>query len=641
MIDRISDFLSGIKMTAVAGMFLVASLIVLLTGTDVPLDPAWMTVMISGFPLLYLAVTELIFQKRISSALLVSIATIACILIDELFAAGEIVFIMAIGEILEDMTVARARKGLSDLISLTPQKGRRIRETDNGIAEEIVSSEEIRRNDILRVLPGETIPVDGVIVDGSTSLDQSVMTGESVPVDKTVGDCVFCGTTNCFGSVDIMATRVGEDSSLQKMIRMVKESEDKKAPTQRTVDKWATWLVPSALLIAVFTYLITQDFVRAVTVLVVFCPCALVLATPTSIMAAIGQATKHGILIKSGEALEKMGKVDCIAFDKTGTLTFGDLEVCDIITFSDIDGRDLILIASSAESHSEHPLGKTILLYARENSIETEDVSDFRMIPGKGVSATLNGERILCGNVVHMQENGIAMGSEVESALIRIQEQGKVSVLVSRNTECCGIVALCDTVRPAAEKTIEELARTGTETVLLTGDNERTAGYLAKQIGIGNVRAGLLPDQKVSNIVELQKNGRTVCMIGDGINDAPALKTADVGIAMGSIGSDITIEAADIAFLNDRIENLPYLKRLSNATLTTIKACIAMSIIINIVAIVLSVFGYLNPITGALVHNIGSVFVVTCAALLYDRKFDCPDRLDVNEPEAEPLLYTA
>ncbi|MFA6803985.1 MAG: cation-translocating P-type ATPase [Candidatus Methanomethylophilaceae archaeon] len=640
MIDRISDFLSGIKMTAVAGMFLIASLVVLLTGIDVPLDPAWATVVISGSPLLYLAVTELIFQKRISSALLVSIATIACILIDELFAAGEIVFIMAIGEILEDMTVARARKGLSNLISLTPQKGRRIRETENGIAEEIVSSEEIHRNDILRVLPGETIPVDGVIVDGSTSLDQSIMTGESVPVDKTIGDCVFCGTTNCFGSVDIMATQIGEDSSLQKMIRMVKESEDKKAPTQRTVDKWATWLVPLALLIAVFTYLITKDFVRAVTVLVVFCPCALVLATPTSIMAAIGQATKHGILIKSGEALEKMGKVDCIAFDKTGTLTFGDLEVCDIITFSRISERDLISMASSAESHSEHPLGKTILRYARENSIETEDVSDFQMIPGKGISATLNGERILCGNAVYMHEKEIVMDSEIESALIRIQEQGKVSILVSRNTECCGIVALCDTTRPTAEKTIEELTRAGIETVLLTGDNERTAGYLAKQIGIENVRAGLLPDQKVSNVMELQKNGKTVCMIGDGINDAPALKMADVGIAMGSIGSDITIEAADIAFLNDRIENVPYLKRLSNATLTTIKGCIFISVIINIVAIILSVLGYLNPITGALVHNIGSVSVVTCAAMLYDRKFDRPNRL-VDEPDAEPLLYTA
>ena len=635
MIDKISDFLSGIKMTAVAGIFLTASLIVLLTGTDLPVDPAWATIVISGSPLLYFAITELVFQKRISSALLISIATIACILIDELFAAGEIVFIMAIGEILEDMTVARARKGLNDLISLTPQQGRRIRETEHGISEEVVSFECIRKNDILRVLPGETIPVDGVIVNGSTSLNQSIITGESVPVDKTIGDSVFCGTMNCFGSVDIVATQVGEDSSLQKMIDMVKESENKKAPTQRTVDKWATWLVPSALLIAISTYLITQDFVRAVTVLVVFCPCALVLATPTSIMAAIGQATKHGILIKSGEALEKMGRVNCIAFDKTGTLTFGDLEVCNIVTFLEMNENELVSIASSAESRSEHPLGKTILRYAKENSIDTKDVSDFQMTSGRGVSAILNDERILCGNITYMQENGVFLNSDIESTLTQMQEQGKISILVSKEEECCGIIALCDNVRPAAKNMIEELTRVDTETVLLTGDNRYTAIYFAKQVGIKNVKAELLPDQKVSNITELQANGRTVCMIGDGINDAPALKVADVGIAMGAIGSDITIEAADIALLNDRIENIPYLKRLSNATLTTIKSCIAISIGINLIAIALSVFGYLNPITGALVHNIGSVLVVTCAALLYDRKFDFPKDIGTDRPDTE------
>ena len=622
MIDRINDFLSEIKMTSISGIFLIASLIVLLTGTNVPVDPALVTIIISGFPLLYLAVTELVFQKRISSALLISIATIACILIDELFAAGEIVFIMAIGEILEDMTVARARKGLSDLISLTPQKGRRIKQTENGIVEEIVAFKDVCKDDILRVLPGETVPVDGIIVNGNTSLDQSIMTGESVPVDKTIGDPVFCGTMNCFGSVDIMATQIGEDSSLQKMINMVRESENKKAPTQRTADKWTTWLVPIALLIAICTYLITRDFVRAVTVLVVFCPCALVLATPTSIMAAIGQATKHGIIIKSGEALEKMGKVDCIAFDKTGTLTFGDLEVCDVFIFSKMNKKELISIASSVESRSEHPLGKTVVRYAKENSIKTECISDFQMIPGRGVSATLNGEHVLCGNITYMKENKIILNSKIETTLTHIQDQGKASILVSKNTECCGIIALCDIIKPAAKNMIKELTRIDTEAVLLTGDNERAAKYFAEQIGIKNIKSELLPNQKVSSITELQALGKTVCMIGDGINDAPALKVADVGIAMGNMGSDITIEAADIALLNDRIENIPYLKRLSNATLTTIKSCIAMSIGINLIAIALSVFGYLNPITGALIHNIGSVFVVMCAALLYDRKFD-------------------
>ena len=330
MFKKINDFLAGWPMTLVGGIFLAASFILPRIGVPAGENLAWVCVIICGIPLLYPAIWRLIFNKgisRISSALLISMAMIAAVLIGDLFAAGEVAFIMEIGALLEDMTTERAKKGLKNLIALAPAAGRVIR---NG--EEInVPVEEIVKDDIVRILPGETIPVDGVIISGETSIDQSVMTGESLPVDKSEGDSVFSGTINRFGTIDFKASKVGEDSSLQKLIRMVEDAEKNQAPTQRIADKWASWLVPVALLIAVFAYLITGNIVRGVTVMVVFCPCALVLATPTAIMAAIGQATKHGIIIKSGEALEKMGNVDIIAFDKTGTLTFGKLEVTDVI----------------------------------------------------------------------------------------------------------------------------------------------------------------------------------------------------------------------------------------------------------------------------------------------------------------------
>ena len=412
MLKKLSDFLAGIPMTVTGGVLLAVSLVMMLSGIEFPVDPAWITVLICGVPLVYLALTRLLWQKWISSALLITIAMIAAISIGELFAAGEVAFIMAIGAILEDLTVARAKKGIGKLISLVPQTGRRIRTVAGKEKLQEVRADEIRVGDLLRVLPGEAIPVDGEIFAGNTSVDQSVMTGESLPVDKKTGDTVFCGTINRFGAIDIRAMQVGKDPSLQKMIDLVKEAENKQAPTQRIVDRWATRLVPIALLIAVATYLITWDVNRAVTVLVVFCPCALVLATPTSIMAAIGQATKKGVLIKSGEALEKMGKVDCVAFDKTGTLTFGRLEVCDMIPASEeISENELLKLAASVETRSEHPLGKAIISFAAERHITLAEPENFIMSPGKGVSAQISGKNVFCGSSAYLRENGAAICS--------------------------------------------------------------------------------------------------------------------------------------------------------------------------------------------------------------------------------------
>lgn len=630
MLKKINDILAGVPATIVAGIFLLLDLVPHLIeefgGTAVhlnflPFDPAWVTVLISGIPMLYLAVWRVIHNpgiSKISSALLISIAMIAAIAIGDLFAAGEVAWIMAIGAILEEKTTERAKKGLKKLISLAPTQGRRI---VNG-KEEMIPAEKINEGDILRILPGETIPVDGIIISGETSVDQSIMTGESLPVDKIVEDSVFCGTINRFGSIDIRATKVGEDSSLQKLIRMVQEAEDKKAPMARIADVSASWLVPVALLIAVITGVVTKDIVRAVTVLVVFCPCALVLVTPTAIMAAIGQATKHGVIIKSGEALEKMGKVNTIAFDKTGTLTYGHLEVSDVISFDDaIDENTLLSMVASAEAKSEHPLGKAIVACAKTRNVPVLESDVFKMAAGKGIYAEIEDRKLFCGNEAYLDENGVVLSEEIKQTIEALRTQGKASILAAEGTKCIGVLAMSDVLRPEAKGMVNRLHRMNTDIVLLTGDNQKTADYFARQVGIKQVRAQLLPEEKVSNITAIQNEGKAVCMIGDGVNDAPALKTANVGVAMGGLGSDIAVEAADVVLMSDDISKLPYLKRLSNATVKTIKFSIGLSMCINLLAVILSVKGVLNPTTGALVHNAGSCFVVLIAALLYDRKF--------------------
>ena len=607
-------------MAAVSGVCLALSLCALWMNLDLPVDPAWVSVVISGLPLLYLAVWRIIYNpgiSKISSALLITIAMFAALAIGDLFAAGEVAFIMAVGAILEDMTTKRARKGLRQLISLAPVQGRRIRDG----REEMIRAEEIRPGDILRVLPGETIPADGRVVSGETSVDQSVMTGESLPVDKGVGDEVFCGTLNCFGAIDLEVVREGEDSSLRQMIRLVQEAENRQAPMQRIADRCASWLVPAALLIALGAYIAAGNIVTAVTVLVVFCPCALVLATPTAIMAAIGQAAKHGVIIKSGEALENMGKVDVIAFDKTGTLTCGRLAVSDILPLdSSISEEKLLEMAASAELKSEHPLAKAIISFAEEREMILTEPEVFRMMAGRGVYAELSGKKVLCGSERFLEEQGVAADRETRNFLERLRVQGKASLLVAEEGRCIGIIALSDVLRPEAEEMIRQLHDMRVRTVLLTGDNRKTAAYFAEQAGITEARAELLPEEKVKSIRELQREHH-VCMIGDGVNDAPALKTADVSAAMGSMGSDIAVDAADIALMGDDLSRIPYLKRLSDATVKTIKASIGMSMTINFAAIILSVLGMLNPTTGALVHNAGSCFVVLFAALLYDRKF--------------------
>ena len=630
MVHRIHDILSGLYMTILAGLFLlldgIPHLIETFGGQSpfqniFPFESSWVTVIICGFPLVYLSIRRIVYNKgisKISSALLISMAMFAAVAIGDIFAAGEVAFIMALGALLEEATTERAKKGLKKLISLAPVKGRKIQDNK----EKMISVESIQSGDYLRILPGETIPVDGRIINGETTVDQSIMTGESIPVDKTIDDDVFGGTINCFGAIDIIATKVGEDSSIQKMIQLIRNAEQKQAPIQRITDTVASRLVPIALMIACIGYLVTGNIIVGVTVLVVFCPCALVLATPTAVMAAIGQATKHGVIIKSGEILETMGKVDTMAFDKTGTLTRGQLSVQSILAVdTDYSEIDILQLAASVEAKSEHPIGKAVVSHAIEQDLEILDTTSFTMFVGKGIIAVIKGRELYCGNERFLEEYNIIVSESIQKVINVYRSEGKVSVIIADREHIIGIITLSDTMRNDAINMISDISSLDMTTVLLTGDSKAAATYIGKKSGVSEIHAALLPGEKVSIIEALQGKHHKVCMVGDGINDAPAMKTADVSIAMGTIGSDIAIETADIALMSDDLSKIPYIKRLSDATIKTIKFSIALSMVINCIAIILSLLEVLTPTTGALVHNVGSCLVVLIAARLYDRKF--------------------
>ena len=579
-----------------------------------PVDAAWVAILLCGIPIVKEAIEGLVTRFDIKADVLVSLALIASVIIGETFAAGEVAFIMQLGALLEELTVAKARAGIEKLVRLTPRTARRILEGK----EKIIPAEQVKVGDLLRVLPGETIPVDGKIVSGNTSVNQSVMTGESLPVDKKPGDEVSSGTVNQFGSFDMEASRVGEDSSIQRMIRLVQSADAGKAKIVSLADRWATWIVVIALSAAGLTWIFTQEIIRAVTILVVFCPCALVLATPTAIMAAIGNATKHGFLVREGDALERLASVQKVTFDKTGTLTYGTPRVVGVQScHSEFSQKEVYRYTATAETRSEHPLGKAIVACWQESQPEKLPIPErFEMLPGRGVCAETEGKNVLAGNREMLSEFQIVVPKEALEAAESWREDGCTVIYTAIGGVFAGFLALSDTVRKDAGETITELKEIGVSPVLLTGDHKSAAQHIAHQLGISEFYAECLPEDKLKQIDSFQSANQNVCMMGDGINDAPALKKAFVGIAMGSVGSDIAVEAADIALVNDEIRELPHLIRLSKRMMSTIKLNLTFSMTLNFIAIFLAITGILNPVVGALVHNAGSVLVILNSSLL-------------------------
>ena len=595
---------------AVSGIALLISIFDLL---PLPFDAAWIAIIFCGIPIVLEAVIGLVTAFDIKADVLVSIALIASVLIGEDFAAGEVAFIMQLGGLLEELTVARARAGIEKLVHLTPRTARIIAGTE----ERIVPAEQVRVGELLRVLPGETVPVDGVIVSGQTSINQAVMTGESLPVDKGAGDEVSSGTVNQFGAFDMKAVKVGEDSSIQRMIRLVQSADAGKAKIVGLADRWATWIVVIALTAAVITWFATGQLLRSVTILVVFCPCALVLATPTAIMAAIGNATRHGFLVREGDALERLASVSRVTFDKTGTLTYGTPEVTEAESFlPELSKEELYAYAAGAELRSEHPLGKAVIRFYRKSGREIPEAEQFEMLPGRGVSAVISGKRILAGNLELLKEKAVFLKDQKKKQAEECTKRGCTIMYLAVDGQAAGFIALSDTLRPEAPDMIKELKAAGVTPVLLTGDHGNAAGETAARLSIEEVHADCRPEDKLNYIDQCQKEKKNVCMIGDGINDAPALKKAWVGIAMGGTGSDIAVDAADIALVNDEIRELPHLVRLSKRMMRTIRYNLTFSMTLNFIAIILAITGVLNPVVGALVHNAGSVFVILNSAFL-------------------------
>ncbi|MEE8715503.1 MAG: cation-translocating P-type ATPase [Coriobacteriales bacterium] len=598
----------------------------LLPAGALPFDAAWVAIVLCGVPILCEALIGLVTRFDIKADVLVSMALVASVAIGEYFAAGEVALIMQLGGLLETLTVARARAGIERLVAMTPRVARVV---DADGTQREVAAEEVLLDQTVRVLPGEAIPVDGVVVSGHTSVDESVVTGEPMPADKAPGDEVCSGTVNQFGSIDVRATRVGEDGSIQRMARLVASADAGKAKIVRLADRWATWVVVGALAAAGLAYALTGEVLRSVTVLVVFCPCSLVLATPTAIMAAIGNATRHGFMVKEGDALERLASVRSAVFDKTGTLTRGEPRVARVVA---LDGpgtaclgeRELLGLAAGAELRSEHPLAGSVVACARARGVRAVEPSAFTMLPGLGVRATCGGHEVLAGNAAMMRASGVAdpegdqglPGCWALADLQALLSEGCMAIYVAADGLPAGVIALSDTVREESREVVGQLEVMGVTPVLLTGDHEAAARSVASGLGIGQVVAGCTPEDKLAYVERLEGKGGLAVMVGDGVNDAPALRRAYVGIAVGGAKSDIAIDAADIAMVGDGIDQLPHLLALSRHMMRVIRANLTFSMTLNFVAVALAMLAVLDPVSGALVHNCGSVFVIVNSAFL-------------------------
>lgn len=571
-------------------------------------DLSWIAIILCGLPIIKEAIEALIHEKDIKADLLVSIAIMSSTIIGELFAAGVIALIMTIGGFLEEYTVSKTQNEIKNLINITPTTATLIKDNNT---EKKINAKDIKTNDIIKVLPGEIIPGDGIIIDGNSSISQAALTGESLPVDKGTGDEVFSGTINLYGSIIIKATKNGENSSVNQLIKLIESSKPENAKIVKAADKWATWIVAVAFVCSIGTWIVTHEILRSVTVLVVFCPCALVLATPTAIMAAIGNLSKKGILVKDGESLEELAKVNDLILDKTGTLTCGEPEVSEIISCNDkYSKKEIIHILASLENKSEHPLAKSIVKYYKNHENKAlKEVNDFEIIPGTGVKGKIRNDELIAGNRKILNKT-------YETEL----DDETTAVYLCKNNQLIGAVLLSDFLRNNAVDVILNLKAMHVTPILMSGDNKNTTRNIAAKAGIDKYKYDCLPEDKSNYIKELQLNDKKVAMIGDGLNDASSLKKANVGISMGSIGSDISIEASNITLIHDNISDLPHLFKLSRKTLKTINVGIAFALILNLIATILAIFGLLNPIEGAFVHNIGSVIVIIYASSLLKYK---------------------
>jgi len=572
------------------------------------------SLILGGFPILKSAIKALLIPD-LNVDTLVSLAAISATAVGAYQEAATVLFIMLLGEFLEHLTVGKTRKAISSLIRMTPKTAWVKR---NG-GEVQVPVEEVKAREIVIVKPGERIPVDGKIISGCGSINQSVLTGESIPIEKGVGDRVYCGTMNESGSCEIESTQVAEDTKLAQIKRLILEAQAEKSPTQRMMDRFARYFIPAILAIAFGTFLLTKDAIRAITILIVACPCALVLGTPTAVVAAIGNAARQGILIKGGTYLEQMGRLKTLLIDKTGTLTYGKPKVVSLVGLDGMDEKEVLYLAALAEKRSEHPLAKAIAEKAQEMGLNIPHPDAFESRRGKGVKVQWNGKTILLGSPQWLREEKVDL---LESAFEFLKEQesrGTTTLLLAVNNRLLGCLAIADTVRKEAKRAIDQIRKEGVSEIwMLTGDSPRVAEWIGKELEL-RYEANLLPEEKVMKIKEWKKKGRGVAMIGDGINDAPALAAADVGIAMGAEGTDVAIETADVVLMKDELQKIPTAIRLSRKTLRVIKENIVFALVFNTLMVFFSSQGWVSMILGAALHQVSSLLVILNSMRLLSR----------------------
>lgn len=579
---------------------------------------------IGGFIVIRSTLLATIKKRKVTAGLLVVLALIGTTYVGEYLSGSIVSFMMIFGEFLEDLTMKKTQNAVRSLIKLVPHKCRK----KIGDKFELVSIREVRPGDIIQVIAGEKIPVDGIINNGQATINEAAITGESMPVDKSVHDKVFVGTLNENGVIEILTEKIGNETILGQIIKTVKNAQENKGNVQKTADRFAEFFLPTILFICFVTAIFTKDIMRVMSILVIACPCALVLATPTAVIASVGNAAKKGVLIKGGVVIEEFAKVTTICFDKTGTITKGTPEVVDMFICDQSKKQEFLETLAIVEKNSGHPIGKSIVKYlVDKENIDMNNIpnGEFDMLFGRGVKVKLDEKIYEVSNRRALEElNFEGSNSEkIYEFLDHEEKLGRTALVVLSNQNVLGCLSVADTVRPYIKDAINELKTLGIEDfIMLTGDNEYTASAICEEVGIEHFKANLLPQEKLDYIKKLQSEGKHVAMIGDGINDAPALTLANVGIAMGMAGTDIASDASDITLMSDRIDFLCETLALSKRTYFIIKQNIwVFAVLVNIIGILLSGLGFLNPIAAAIIHNASSIFVVLNSSRMLGYKY--------------------
>jgi len=608
----------GTLFTLASGLLLIAAGIQSpagLVSSGEPQDagtPLYLAAALVGSAYIWWSALQGVRRRDFTADIPVSVATLAALAIGQYSAAAVVAVLLLLGGLLESFIAARAGNALEALARLLPDRVT-VRRAGNDLT---LPLDEVRVDDAVLIRSGERIAVDGQIITGAATVNQAAITGESLPIEKHVGDKVFAGTLNEVGAIEVRATKVGAETTLGQIRRMIVEAQEKKAPIERLLDRYAKFYTPAALILGALLWLWTGDLMRAITMLIVFCPCVMVLATPTALVASIGNAALRGSLVKKGATIESLSKVDTVALDKTGTLTFGKPKLVEVCALNGWGETELLNLAAVAEKFSEHPLGRAIVHAAEARGIQVRDPESFEALPGMGVQARSNGYEMMLGRPQLLVSQGVNLSDEIGAQGDAQTDAGRSFILMALNRQAAGVLVLEDELRPEAKPTLARLQQMGIRTVLVSGDHRETVERIGAMLGVDAVYAEVLPQDKVSIVKRLQSEGRRVAFVGDGVNDGPALAAADVGVAMGVAGTDVAIETAEIALLSDDLARLPHLLDLSRQALRAIRQNLVFSIGVLMVAVGLTVVGILTPVTGALLHELSSIPVIANSARL-------------------------